>query len=503
MQLFLLACNASIANIWHLYYLPRRSISLVPVTVAKFGGSALGVDGESINQTIDRIKQLKKGSKVVAVFSAPLTIYANRISSMTDVALNIGRSYASSAPLEIDTLMQIYEKIAKNYLKNSYYNDFLNYLDKFTQRIIVSLKQAAENRRFVDVVRSRTLAYGGEITMSYLMDFILRSNDIKSDHVDIDSWPIITDDNFEAANFILEESKQHISHLINLIEQNDVVSMGGFIGKTIDGLETTYERGGSDRTAADIAILLHGRYDVSMDFGKDSAVLSADPKIVFNNLEFVDYLSYNEARLAGMFGMKILDPVAIKEINDNNLDIPIVVTSMKDPAKKTTILKDVPVTDGENFVKIITGKRNCAIVRMESNAASHLIASLEKEKSYHDFIKLSPYVQNDIEITRLLFLDADYLRRHERHIRAYDAGTKIVYRRGAVTLIGDMMWRIPGIVSAVSSTVGDHSINILNLDAQEETSRILIIVEDKDTIVGETVRAIHARRKQILTGGRL
>jgi aspartate kinase len=33
--------------------------------------------------------------------------------------------------------------------------------------------------------------------------------------------------------------------------------MGGFIGKTIDGLETTYERGGSDRSAADIAMLLN------------------------------------------------------------------------------------------------------------------------------------------------------------------------------------------------------------------------------------------------------
>jgi len=119
---------------------------------------------------------------------------------------------------------------------------------------------------------------------------------------------------------------------------------------------------------------------------------------------------------------------------------------------------------------------------------------------YHDYIKLSPYIQDDIEITRLLFLDADYVRRHERFIRAYDPETKIVYGRGAVTLIGDMMWKIPGIVSSVSRTVGDHHINILNLDAQEETSRILIIVEDKETIVGDTVKAIHEQRKQIFDG---
>ena len=47
------------------------------------------------------------------------------------------------------------------------------------------------------------------------------------------------------------ENQDNSSHLINIVEHNEVVAIGGFIGKTIDGLETTYERGGSDRTAAD------------------------------------------------------------------------------------------------------------------------------------------------------------------------------------------------------------------------------------------------------------
>ena len=42
-------------------------------------------------------------------------------------------------------------------------------------------------------------------------------------------------------------------------------------------------------------------------------------------------LSYNEAKLAGMFGMKILDPVAIKDIDDNNLNLPILITNISDP----------------------------------------------------------------------------------------------------------------------------------------------------------------------------
>lgn len=469
---------------------------MIPVTVAKFGGSALGVDGILIGKIINRIEQLKEKTKVVAVFSAPLITYQEKPYSMTDVAIRVGRSYASSNLIEIEVLREVYERIASEHVSNQYYQEFLAHLDRFYRQVIISLKQAAENRRFVDVIRSRTLAYSGEITMSYLMDYILRSHGINSDHVDIEKWPIITDDNFEAANFMIEESRRNDSHLLDLVERNEIVCLGGFIGKTVDGLETTYERGGSDRTAADTAILLHGRYEMKVDFEKDSAVLSADPKIVKSGLENIQYLSYNEAKLAGMFGMKILDPVAIKEILDNNLDIPLVITNMTNPSDTTMIQRNPPLQDDFNnsLVKIVTGKKNCAIVRIESIAASYLIASLEKDKQYHDFVKLSPYRQDDLEICRLLFLDADYVKKQERHFKAYYPKVEIVYGRGVVTLIGDMMWHMPNIASTASSTVGEHGINILNLDAQEETSRILIVVEDKGTNVSEAVKAIHSKR---------
>jgi aspartate kinase len=173
-----------------------------------------------------------------------------------------------------------------------------------------------------------------------------------------------------------------------------------------------------------------------------------------------------------MFGMKILDPVAIKEIDDNGLDIPITVTDMSFPSRFTTIKRTLPNGGDENLIKIVTGKKNCAIVRMESISASHLLAMLEKVREYHEFVKLSPYRVDDLEISRILFLDADFVRRNERYFRAYNSRMEIIYQRGVVTMIGDNMWKSPRIASLVSSTVGEHGINILNLDAQEETSRI-------------------------------
>ena len=141
---------------------------MTPVTIAKFGGSALGIEGVLIPKVIDRINQLRKESKVITVFSAPLVEYGGKTVSMTDVAIQVGRNYASSNPVEIEILREVYERISTKHLAGDHQQEFLERLEGFYRQIIISLKQAAENRRFVDVVRSRTLAYSGEIAMSYL-----------------------------------------------------------------------------------------------------------------------------------------------------------------------------------------------------------------------------------------------------------------------------------------------------------------------------------------------
>jgi Aspartokinases len=212
-----------------------------------------------------------------------------------------------------------------------------NVIDIHLKKAQVALDDAFENKEFADETRSKALAFSGEILMAHVMNYILRSNQIKTDAVEFDDWPIITDNNIEYTNFLRTESNERMGGILNLVENNEVVTIGGFIGKTVEGITTTYERGGSDRTAADLGILFHKKYDTSIDFEKDSSVVSADPKIIELGLREVSQLSYNEARLAGMFGMKILDPIAIKEIVEHGVDMPIRITNIKNPEKITII----------------------------------------------------------------------------------------------------------------------------------------------------------------------
>lgn len=465
------------------------------LVISKFGGSAVGVDGILIPTIIKRINELKKDSKVITVFSAPLTTYNGKQRSLTDIALEIGRRAEKGENVDTGILKKPYQKIVE-LVDKTLQSDCNRVIDSFLAKAEAVLREILQKREFANETRARLLAYSGEVLMSHVMNHVLKSSGIKSEVITFDMWPIITDDNLESANFLATESSDTMNGVEKLLERNDVLTIGGFIGKTKDGIETTYERGGSDRTAADLGILFNKKYKTRIDFEKDSAVLSADPRVVKEELESIIHLSYNEARIAGMFGMKILDPIAIKEIVENGVEMPIIITDMGKPGKITTIERKIGERNGHPL-KIVTGKKNCAIVRIEKDSSERLFHSLDKDKRYSEFVVLSPFTKDDIEFTRILFLDGDYVRRNERYILGFDSLASITYNRGVITLIGDEMWRVQQVASKASSKIGEAGLNILNMDAQEETSRIIIIIEDSGDSIDKAIRAVHAERSKI------
>jgi len=468
---------------------------MTKLVVAKFGGSAIGPNGETIPLIIDRITDLKKNSKILAVFSAPLTVYNEKKRSLTDVILEQGKNAENGTKANLELVKSTYVKILEM-VNPENKNECKKTIDLFLKMTQTALDEAYEKREFADEIRARSLAFSGEILMSHVMNYILRSNKMKSEAVNFDDWPIITDNNIESTNFLAVKSHEKLGKTEKLVEENDIVTIGGFIGKTVDGTITTFERGGSDRTAADLGILFHKKYDTKIDFEKDNSVVSADPKIVDSELTEVDQLSYNEARLAGMFGMKILDPIAIKEIVENGVDIPIVITNMRKPSKTTTIKRNTDNKDNHP-IKIVTGKENCAIFRIETTNVQKLLTSLEKDKRYGEFIILSPFTKDGVEFSRILFLDGDYVKRNEKYFLGFDSLATITYNRGVITLIGDEMWRVQHVASKTSAKIGEVGLNILNMDAQEETSRIIIVIDDSKGNIRKGINAVHQEKSKI------
>lgn len=459
------------------------------LVVAKYGGSTIGDNGRYIPNIVNNIKHLSATTKVVAVFSAPLILEEGESRSITDVIMQAGNNTERGIPPNLDNVRGLYDEIS-GIVDERLQKECQHVIEMSLSQCQSALEKCYNTRKFGGINRAEALGYSGELLMSRVMNYILLSNNVESAFIPYERWPIITTESYEYTNFMAAESKKQLQPTLDIIQKHNVTCIGGFIGKTQAGHMSTYERGGTDRTAANMGILLEKHYNVRIVWEKNRAVASADPKMVKSGLREVRHLSYNEARMAGMFGMKILDTMAIKDILDNDVYIPLQITDMQDSSRTTTIQRSVNNEDNHP-IKIVTGQGNCAILRLKSSKFVELQNSLEQVKKYNEFVPLSPYLKNNVWFSRILFNDGNYVRRHEEYLLKFDPTATIVYNRGAVTLIGDEMWRVQHVVSKIAFQMGEAGINILNMDAQEETSRIIIIVEDFKSNLSNTIRVIH------------
>jgi aspartate kinase len=452
------------------------------LSVAKFGGSLLDVEGKGLPKIVKRIKGLREedGFGPIIVFSAPM--------GCTDALIRIGESYAESMPLPLEPVFEVYVRLAKAHVKREWHKQALNELADYEALTQASLDSV--NRRFSGNVKARILTFGGELAMSTLADYVLKSNGLDSSRVSLQEWPIVTDDNFEDAmpNYAL--SKKRIHTLIEPLEDGKILCLAGFLGVTADGLETMLGRGGSDLTAVFTSCLLKDLYSTETLLYKDVPVQSADPKVVRGQkTEHVRALTYNEAHKASMMGMKIVQSPAIAMAR--RFAQPLRIVPIDEPEMYSVIQAK---TSGEEIVKCITGKSGCAILSINDEKSRSLEDSLRIWERRNDFMDLGAETMETGERIRdFLFLDADFLRKNEEKLKGFDEKMKIEYGLGVVTLIGDRMKDSPGVASLAMSSVS--GINIKRGVFAPHTSQIILVVDEKN--VNAMVAAIHKKKQEL------
>ena len=452
------------------------------LAVAKFGGSLLDVEGKGIPKIVERVREVreKDGFGPIVVFSAPM--------GCTDALIRIGESYAQSIHVPVKPVFEVYVRLAKAHVEGEWRKQALDELANYK-----ALTQAAldsVNKRFSGNVKARILTFGGELAMSTLADYILKSNGLDSCRASLEEWPIVTDDNFEDAIPNYGLSKKRIHTLIEPLEEGKILILAGFLGVTADGLETMLGRGGSDLTAVFTSCLLKDLYCTETLLFKDVPVQSADPKVVQGQkTEHVKALTYNEAHKASMMGMKIVQSPAIAMAR--RFAQPLKIVPIDEPEMYSVIQAE---TSGDEIVKCITGKSGCAVLSINDEKSHSLEDSLIIWERRSDFIDLGAETMETGERIRdFLFLDADFLRKNDEKLKGFDEKMKIEYGLGVVTLIGDRMKSSPGVASLAMSSVS--GINIKRGVFAPHTSQIILVVEEKN--VNAMVAAVHKKKQDL------
>ena len=89
----------------------------------------------------------------------------------------IGESYAQACQLPLEPVFEVYEHLAKLYVKGKYLKQAQEELANYKTLTQTTLDSV--NKRFSGNIKARTLTLGGELAMSTLMDYILKSHDVR------------------------------------------------------------------------------------------------------------------------------------------------------------------------------------------------------------------------------------------------------------------------------------------------------------------------------------
>lgn len=463
--------------------------------VMKFGGTSVG-SSQAMRETAELIEDTKGNWGQVVVVASGM---GSKPLKVTDLLLG-------GAQAALEGHRQEYLDIAEK-MRLVHYEAIDGLLEPEGERQVI----LAENLRFIehyialcDAVRvlgeltPRALdaisGMGEQMSVRILAAY-LRQLGHQAEAIDATEL-ITTDDNFQSANPIMNETrKRSAAHLQPLLDREVIPVVTGFIGATGNGVTTTLGRGGSDYSAAIIGQTIDAE-EVWIWTDVDG-VMTADPRLVPDS-NSIPVLTYREVSELAYFGAKVLHPKTMRPCIEN--DIPLRIKNTFNPDHPGTVIVDNSQSQNGG-IKAVTAIEDLNLVTVEgtgmvgvpgiaartfgavaqSEVSVLLISQASSEQSIC-FAVPAERAQSVIDSLEMEF-ESELERRDIDSIWGMD-------KVSIVTIVGAGMRGTPGISGRVFSALGDHRVNVIAIAQGSSECSISIVVAAEDT--AEAVRQIHA-----------
>jgi len=328
------------------------------VIVVKFGGTSVG-DAEAIERTAAIVKGRLDRQPAVVV-----SALGGATNSLLAIGEQSAKGHLIGALRGVETLRDRHFQQCEKLLGTSAEAAEVAEEMSATFDELASLAEALSVLGHATPRSFDAIAAFGEQLSSHLVASFFKLKGIPAEHIDARDV-FITDDNFMGAEpqteAIAEASRELV---LPLIQTGRVPVMGGFIGRTAQGVTTTLGRGGSDYTASLLGAALHA--DAIEIWTDVDGMLTADPRVVKGS-KLIDQIRFDEASELASFGAKVLHPNTIAPAV--RLGIPVFIYNSRNPrGTGTRITFDAP----RRAVSAIAGKGGITLVKV--GAAKMLFA---------------------------------------------------------------------------------------------------------------------------------
>jgi len=394
------------------------------LVVQKFGGTSLQTK-RSRKHVIHHVKEaLRAGNKVIAVVSA------------------LGKE---PDPYATDSLLQL-----------------VNYPHtKSTDRELDSLLSC------------------GEIISSIVVANELKESGIKATAFTGAQAGISTNGNHTNAA-ITDVNPERIFHAFHTY---DVVVVAGFQGVRENGDITTLGRGGSDTTAAALAVAAKAKY--AEIFTDVDGIMTADPKIV-SKARVLTNCTYDETSNLAYQGAKVIHPRAVEIAMQAKL--PLHVRSTYKRYNGTIVSSQAELEEERLAVKPITGIAHLsgiAQIKISNKAnpdfsMTEIFKILASAGISIDFLHISP--------NEMVFSLPESILHHAKHLfDTLNIQADILENCAKVATVGTGMAGMPGVAAKVVSALAKKGVQILQAADSHTTIWVLVDADDLKT----AVNALH------------
>ncbi|MFV8346229.1 bifunctional aspartate kinase/homoserine dehydrogenase I [Flavobacterium sp. ZB4P13] len=453
--------------------------------VLKFGGTSVA-NAQNIKLVLDIVINKAKEEKLIVVVSA--------FSKVTDL-LQLASQKAASGDESFKEILADLEKKHLDALKELIPVSEQSSLLSHIKRIINHLETLLDGCFLLGELSPRTsdtILSFGELLSSYIIAEALKQNLKNSAYKDSREL-IKTNNHFGKAVVNFEISNQLIADFF-ASNENQVVVMPGFIAASLDGINTTLGRGGSDYTAAILAGALN---TTDLEIWTDvNGMYTANPKIV-KQAQPIAFISYQEAMELSHFGAKVLYPPTIQPVLKKN--IPILIKNTFEPEAEGTYISNQEM-DHTNPVKGISHIDNITLITLEGSGMIGIAGSSKRlfEVLSHENINVIFITQASSEHSiciGILNSDADVAEdainsAFEVEILQNKIDPCIVEKNLCIiALVGENMKNHQGLSGRMFSTLGKNNVNIRAIAQGASERNISAVINERD--VKKALNSLH------------
>ncbi len=433
------------------------------IEVLKFGGTSVG-SKESIKQTCDIVSALE--TQAVVVVSA----FCGITNKLSDICRLLTNQRYEKALLLFSEIFDIHFEMIES-LDLPQCKPFLQEVYDYQMQLVDAVKILNEiSAKTMDAILSC-----GELMSSKIIAEYYNCN--VGNTIWLDSRKIIaTNSEYTDAEVDYGKSKILCESVFPKIysQSTKFVVCGGFIGADNEGFTTTIGRGGSDHSAAVIAMGI--KADVLKVYTDVTGIKTTDPKLIPSAIT-IESLSYDEAFELAESGAKVLHPNTI--LPALNADIPVCVLNTNEPFKPGTAIITNSARSGSASAIAIKDTLINISLNLHKDDNSILSLTYKIIADYNIKVEALLYTKNNFTITlqKNLFVNelVELLERFGE-LSITDSVT-------ALTIVGEKMGENNDIISNLFALFDSHNIKAIKHYINKNSIKIIVPTETSISIL--------------------